>query len=65
MAQLMLTTRHSMKRIIYATFAAISAATALAGGIAPPIDQVPDAGASIILLTLGVATLGLVRKFRR
>jgi hypothetical protein len=51
-----------MKRtIILAGLAIAAATTVFAGRVIPPVETVPDAGASILLLGIGMSAVGLVR----
>jgi len=60
-----------MKTAMIALLALACSATAWAGTSGPPINGIdisllPDAGSSLLLLTMGVAAVGVVRRaFRR
>jgi hypothetical protein len=50
-----------MKNALILAVLAVASATTYAGALPPPTNPVPDAGASILLLGMGMSALGLVR----
>ena len=55
-----------MKTTMIALLALACSASAWAGFEVNPVEPLPDAGSSLLLLSLGVAAVGVVRRaFRR